>query len=251
MSETYRVLIVDDEYPARQELRYLLKDYTNLEIVGEATNAAEALQLISALHYSILFLDIQMPGVSGLELSRQLKEKDNSPLVVFVTSHQEYALEAFGVDAVDYLLKPVSEKRLDEALQKVFTRLTSKGKAKESSDGQEGKSTLEVIPVDYQGKTILLEEKDIIFVNASHDYTEIKTYDKKYLSRFTLKDMENRLNLDLFYRCHRSYLVNIKKVREVTPLYNGTLLLTVEDMEKTEVPVSRSQAKRVKQILGL
>lgn len=250
MSTAYRVLIVDDEYPARQELRYLLKDYPNLEIVGEATNAEEALQLISALQYSILFLDIQMPGVTGLELSRQLKEKENSPLVIFVTSYQEYALEAFGVDAVDYLLKPVSEKRLEEALQKVFSRLQSKGEVKTSGE-QDKKSTLEVIPVDYQGKTILLEEKDIIFVNASHDYTEIKTHDKKHLSRFTLKDLENRLNPNQFYRCHRSYLVNIKKVREVTPLYNGTLLLTVDDMERTEVPVSRSQAKRVKKMLGL
>ncbi|MBZ4687309.1 MAG: two component transcriptional regulator, LytTR family [Clostridiales bacterium] len=254
MSNTYKILIVDDEYPARQELRYLLKDYPNLEIVGEATNAGEAMQLINALDYSILFLDIQMPGVDGLELCRQLKESGKSPLVVFVTAHQEYAIDAFDVNAVDYLLKPVSEKKLQETVQKIISRLEATKSGEKTSDSgnkAETSPTLEVVPVDYQGKTILLKEQDIIFINASNDYTEIKTYNKKYLSRFTLKELEKRLNPNLFYRCHRSYMVNIKKVREVVPLYNGTLLLTVDDMEKTEVPVSRSQAKKVKKILGI
>ncbi len=240
-----KALIVDDEYPARMELRYLLEEFSHIEVVGEATNASEALQLINALDYSVIFLDINMPGVSGLELSKQLKESPKKPYVIFVTAHEEHALEAFGVDAVDYLLKPVSQERLKEALNKIENRIV-KTKAKDASQ-----TSLDVIPIESQGKTVILKHVDIIYVNAQNDYCTFKTYDKQYLARFTLKELENRLNKSLFYRCHRSYLVNIKHVLEVTPLYNGTLLLKVDDKEKSEVPVSRSQAKQIRQILGM
>jgi DNA-binding LytR/AlgR family response regulator len=241
-----KALIVDDEYPARMELRYLLEEFQHIEVVGEATNASEAMQLINALDYSILFLDINMPGVSGLELSKQLKNNPNKPNIIFVTAHEEYALDAFGVNAIDYLLKPVSPERLKEALSKVENRMPPKAKTMDFS-----KTSLDIIPIESQGKTVLLKQADIIYINAQNDYCIFKTYDKQYLARYTLKELEKRLNKRLFIRCHRSYLINIKHVREVTPLYNGTLLLTVDDNKKNEVPVSRSQVKQVRKILGM
>ena len=244
-----KVLIVDDEYPARKELRYYLDAYDNLQIVGEATNAHEAMELVNALDYKILFLDINMPGSSGLELSSNLQQKANSPYIIFVTAHEEFALEAFKVNAIDYILKPIDPNRLDNALQKVFKLVESGSQAKETRT--ENKAPLGLIPVESQGKTILLEEKDIVFVYASNDYTYIKTQSQKYLTRFTLKELEQRLNSSLFHRCHRSYLINIKKAREVIPLYNGTLTLIVDDSQKSEVPVSRSQSKKIRVLLGL
>ena len=246
-----KALIVDDEYPARKELRFLLEEFSQVEVIGEATNATEALQLINALDYSVVFLDIRMPGISGIELSRQLKNMPTKPNVIFVTAHEEYALEAFGVDAVDYLLKPVSPQRLEEALSKVQYRIEKTGGKTTSPTPETNIPSLDIIPIESQGKTVLLKYTDIIYINAQNDYSIFKTYDKKYLSRFTLKQLEAKLDKNIFFRCHRSYLVNIKKVLEVTPLYNGTLLLTVEDINKSEVPVSRSQAKQIRQLLGM
>ncbi|MEW6622561.1 MAG: LytTR family transcriptional regulator DNA-binding domain-containing protein [Bacillota bacterium] len=247
-----KALIVDDEYPARRELRYLLEEFAQVEVVGEATNAAEAQHLINALDYSIIFLDIQMPGVTGIELSRQIKDNPQKPYVIFVTAHEEYALDAFAVDAVDYLLKPVTIQRLREAMAKIESRIakTLPAPVKQSTYDNQS-ANLEIIPIESQGKTVLLNHTDIVYVNAQNDYCIFKTYDKKFLARFTLKELETRLSSSIFFRCHRSYLVNIKKIREVTPLYNGTLLLAVDDKEKSEVPVSRSQAKQIRQLLGL
>lgn len=248
-----KALIVDDEYPARNELRYLLNQYDQVQVVGEAANANEALQLINALDYSILFLDIDMPGINGIDLTRQLKTRVHPPYAIFVTAHEQFAVEAFSVDAVDYLLKPVDAKRLEKALNKVFhlVQLSRTTPTKEVKEPEEKKRHLGLIPVDHRGKTILVDEKNIAYIYASNDYTYIKTAKERFLTRFTLKELEKRLNPNLFFRCHRSYLINIKKTREVIPLYNGTLILIVDDAEKSEVPVSRSQAKTIRKLLGI
>jgi DNA-binding LytR/AlgR family response regulator len=248
-----KALIVDDEYPAREELRYLLEQHQDVQVVGEATNAYEALELVAALDYAVLFLDIDMPGFTGLELAKRIRDTGKSPCIVFITAHEEFALDAFSVDAVDYLLKPIDPDRLAKTIQKIreiVDRKTPVSKPQET-ERKLSPSSLGLIPVEFQGKTILLPEGNIIFIHASNDYTYIKTAKEKYLTRFTLKELEQRLNPDTFYRCHRSYLVNIKKTREVIPLYNGTLILIVDDAEKSEVPVSRAQAKKIRQLLGI
>lgn len=246
-----KTLIVDDEYPARNELRFLLEKYDYVQIVGEATNAREAMLLIHALDYSIVFLDIAMPGLSGLELSKTIAEMNRHPLIVFVTAHEEYAIEAFGVNAVDYLLKPVDTRRLDKTMAKVLQLTQTNPPVKPAEPTEEKRKSIGLIPVEHKGKTILVDEKNIVYLFASNDYTFIKTNKEKYLTRFTLKDLEKRLNPHLFFRCHRSYLVNIKKAKEVVPMVNGTLVLVVDDNEKSEVPVSRSQSKTIRSLLGM
>lgn len=248
-----KALIVDDEYPAREELRYLLKEHPEVQIVGEATNAYEALELVAAMDYTILFLDIDMPGFTGLELARRIRETNKSPYIIFITAHEQFALDAFNVDAVDYLLKPIVPARLEKSIRKIQDRVLQQAKVEKPKE-EAPKTTsanLGLIPVEFQGKTILVEEKNIFFIHASNDYTYIKTAKEKYLTRFTLKELEQRLDATQFYRCHRSYLVNIKKAKEVIPLYNGTLVLIVDDEENSEVPVSRAQAKRIRQLLGI
>lgn len=255
-----KALIVDDEYPARQEMRFMLENYSEkIQIVGEAANAHEAWELINALEYSVLFLDIHMPGLNGLELASKLqeytREVDNkAPFIVFVTAYEEFALDAFGVNAVDYLLKPIDPDRFDKTLQKIFA-LAEKAEAMEKQEAtpiQKAPSTSPgLIPVEHKGKTLLLEQENIIFTYASDDYAFVKTFDTRYITRFTLKELESRLDTTIFHRCHRSYIVNIKRAREVIPEYNGTLTLVVDDAERSEVPVSRSQAKKIRQILGL
>ena len=272
-----KALILDDEYPARKELRFLLGQFEDIEVVGEATNGQEALTLIKALDYSVIFLDIEMPGMNGLELGRLIQELENPPCVVFVSAYDEYAVKAFEVDAVDYLLKPFDEKRLGLAIQKIRKAIQTKGKkGDEKEDGteinlREGKEEQEKqareqkqekeqkqkgikidrVPAEKQGKTILINEADIICAFTEKDYVYVKTFNDKMITRFTLKELEARLNSTMFFRTHRCYIVNLHKVKEIVPFFNGTYTLVVEDSQKSEIPVSRAQAKKLKKILGM
>lgn len=266
-----KALIVDDEYPARKELRFLLNKFDNIEVVGEATNAQEALTLINALDYSILFLDIEMPGMNGLEVGAKVQEMPNPPHVVFVTAYDEYAVRAFEVNAVDYILKPFDEKRLTQAINKII-KITQQ--QQQQAGGLPGGSSptepiesaldgvipggpkpqqikIDRIPAEKQGKTILVNESDIIFAFTEQDYVYVKSFTDKLFTRFTLKELESRLNPTVFFRTHRCYLVNLHKVKEIIPFFNGTYTLIVEDNEKSEVPVSRAQAKKLRKILGM
>lgn len=280
-----RALLVDDESPARKELRYLLKPFSEIQIVGEADNALEALELINNLEYSVVFLDIEMPGLQGIELAKQLQERGNSPAIIFITAHEEFAVEAFSVNALDYLLKPINSKRLEQALQKVIAyhsvlnphenssaELTSTASptaagntSPSSASGASSSSSapapsnapassvrpLEVIPVEQRGKTILLRPEEIIYFYTDKDNIFAKTQKASYLARFTLRELESRLNSNLFFRTHRCYLVNIQRMRELIPYFNGTYTVVVDDQEKSEIPVSRMQARKLKEILGL
>lgn len=253
-----RALLVDDESPARKELRYLLQPITDIQIVGEATNAVEALELINNLDYSVIFLDIDMPGLNGIDLARQLRDKPDPPAVIFTTAHEEYAFDAFAVSAVDYLLKPIHPKRLDEALHKVRERkrgIPSSPQPLPYPPKGETNSPpprpLEVIPVEQRGKTILLRPDEIIYIYTDKDNVYVKTHKESYLTRFTLRDLESRLNSNQFFRSHRCYLVNIQRMRELIPYFNGTYTVVVDDYERSEVPVSRTQSRKLKEILGL
>ena len=262
-----KALIVDDEYPARQELRYVLSNFDNVEIVGEATNAHEALSLIKALDYQVLFLDISMPGMTGLELGAAIQDLPKKPLIIFVTAYDEYAVSAFEVNAVDYLLKPVETNRMKKAIDKVIKVSQEQAAAMEAAaachggqaahepdprQGQQAPSPIKIdrIPAEKQGKTILVAESDIYYAFTEQDYVYIKTCTDKLFTRFTLKELEARLNPQIFFRTHRCYLVNLHKVVEIVPFFNGTYNLILEDKERSEVPVSRAQAKKLRKILG-
>lgn len=267
-----KALIVDDEYPARKELRFFLNKFDNIEVVGEATNAQEALTLIKALDYSILFLDIEMPGMNGLEVGAKVQEMPNPPHVIFVTAYDEYAVKAFEVNAVDYILKPIEEKRLTQVINKIVKMKQQQPQQPQVNgaatvpQGQEALAPGDVvagagqkpqhikidrIPAEKQGKTILVNESDIIYAFTEQDYVYIKTISDKLFTRFTLKELESRLNSAVFFRTHRCYLVNLHKVKEIIPFFNGTYTLIVEDNDKSEVPVSRAQAKKLRKILGM
>lgn len=263
-----KALIVDDEYPARQELRYALGQFENIEIVGEAANAQEALALIKALDYQVLFLDISMPGMTGLELGAAIQELPltRQPYVIFVTAFDEYAVQAFEVNAVDYLLKPVEPGRLKKAIDKVVKITQESAAPAETAAGEtvvqeaenrsnvsqpaQGQIKIDRIPAEKQGKTVLVAESDVFYAFTEQDYIYIKTHSDKLFTRFTLKELEARLNPAVFFRTHRCYLVNLHKVKEIVPFFNGTYNLVVEDKENSEVPVSRAQAKKLRKILG-
>jgi len=233
-----KALVVDDEAPARSELRFLLDEAGSVEVVGEASNAPEAFQLIKAIPYDVVFLDIDMPGLTGMQLAETLAQLERQPAIVFVTAHSEHAVKAFEVDAVDYLVKPVELDRLRTAIERLVP-------------AQHESARVERIPVEKAGKKLLLQVEDIFYVMAKDDYSYLHTDGERYLSTISLAQLERRLESSGFFRVHRRYLVNLTQVKEVVPMYGGTLLLTLKDADSTQVPVSRRRVPSLKKALGL
>ncbi|MHB1322967.1 MAG: LytR/AlgR family response regulator transcription factor [Coriobacteriia bacterium] len=233
-----KALLVDDEVPARSELRYLLGEAGGVEVVGEAGSASEAFQLIRAIPYDVVFLDVNMPGLSGMELAEALSELKHPPSIVFVTAHSEHAVEAFEVAAVDYLVKPVEIRRLRMAVERLAPATQAPVK-------------VDRIPVEKGGRKLLLQVPDILHIMAKDDYSYIYTEGERYLSTLSLADLEHKLEPQGFFRVHRRYLVNLGQVGEVAPMYGGTMELTLKDSAHTKVPVSRRRAPMLKRALGL
>ena len=260
-----KVLIVDDEPPARSELRFLLEQAGGVEIVGEAGSAGEARQLITAIGYDIVFLDIEMPGLSGLELAATLAASEQAPAIIFVTAYSEHALQAFDVAATDYLVKPVALERLRQALARVAAGRGDVHPRPAENPPAEGSAhpvpepgapadapvRTERIPVEKAGRTLLIPAAEILFCEAQDDYSRVKTIDGRYLSALSLTALEERLEALGFFRVHRSYLVNLARVREVLPMYGGTLILRLSDQAGTQIPVSRRRAVACKRALGM
>lgn len=247
-----RALIVDDEYPAREELRYLLRSFPEVEVVGEAAEASEALELIRNIDYDLCFLDIRMPGRSGIDLVRELKELPHRPAVVFVTAYPDHAVEAFDLDAVDYLLKPFDEARLGRALQRLIERgADSQGEEQPAPPPRRRYDAgIQRIPVPHGDRTVLLDVAEIICATAAHGYSYVVTANGRHLVPFSLNDLEARLGGDRFFRAHRAYLVNLARVRAIEPDFKGALTALMDD-GTTRVPVSRRQARTLKELLGM
>ncbi|MDI6712126.1 MAG: LytTR family DNA-binding domain-containing protein [Anaerosomatales bacterium] len=233
-----KALVVDDEAPARSELRYLLEEAGGVEVIGEASNAQEALQLIRAIPYDVVFLDIDMPGISGMQLAEALAQAERPPAVVFVTAHSEHAVKAFEVAAVDYLVKPVELRRLQAAVARL-------------RPAEEAPVRVERIPVEKAGRKLLIQVQDIYYVMAKDDYSYIFTENERFLSTMSLAQLEARLEPQGFFRVHRRFVVNLAQVREVVPMYGGTMMLTLKDAAGTQVPASRRRVPALKKALGL
>jgi DNA-binding LytR/AlgR family response regulator len=234
-----RALLVDDEAPARSELRYLLAAHAEVEVVGEAASAAEALKLAAAVPYDVVFLDIEMPGLSGLEAARLVHDRPNRPELVFVTAHEQYAVDAFAVEALDYLLKPVDPERLTQVVRRLVERRRAPA------------PPVEKLPVVSGGQTVLLDWDEIHFARADGDYSRVHTYDRSYLCTQSLRQLETELPDRRFARIHRSYLVNLAKVAAVKRAGPERLRLALDDRERTELDVARRQSKLVRERLRL
>ncbi|MEO8582781.1 MAG: response regulator [Flavitalea sp.] len=242
-----KALIIDDERLARNELKKLLADFPEIEVVGEAANANEGIQKIGDLDPELVFLDIQMPGKSGFDM---LSELDRAPNVIFTTAYDEYALKAFEVNALDYLLKPIEPKRLVEAIQKMHLL--------EEHDMQAG------TPVNFNRS--ILKENDQVFVKDGERcwfvrlmdirlFESVGNYAKVYfglnkpLILKSLNALEERLDEKIFFRANRKHIVNLRLIEKVEPYFNGGLLLELKGGEKIEV--SRRQTVKFKEMMSL
>ena len=265
MSTALRVVVVDDEQLAREELCYQLEQIDGIQIVAQASNGIEALGAVEQHEPDLVFLDIQMPGLGGFEVARRLLEhQDEAPALVFVTAFDQHAIEAFEVNAVDYLLKPVESGRLEQALQRARRRVEAErpGQAGPGPTNDQleqivkmmaGRQTRrDQVAIRVGERFVLVQADEIIYASLADESINIVTGQVAGTSNYrTLDDLQARLDPATFWRVHRSHLVNINQVKEIVPWFSRNFILRMRDTKGTEIPVSRSQTKRLREYLKL
>jgi two-component system, LytTR family, response regulator len=234
-----RALVADDEAPARDELRYLLAAHPDVEVVGEAATAGAAVELAREAKPDVVFLDVEMPGATGLQAAPLVRDRAAPPAIVFVTAHERYAVDAFAVEAFDYLLKPVDPERLARVLERLRERSSENAAPVER-----------IAVVGGGGSELLLDPEEIHYAQADGDYARVHTYDRSYLCTASLGSLEERLG-PRFSRIHRSYLVNLAKVSGVRRASPDRLKLQLADAAHTELDVARRQARQLRERLRL
>jgi two-component system LytT family response regulator len=230
-----RTLIVDDELLARERLRQLLENEPDIELVGECTNGAEAVAAIEKKAPDLIFLDIQMPEMDGFGVLEAMNT-ETTPVIVFVTAHDKFALRAFEVHAVDYLLKPFDRERFKKALERALERVRNREgtdqKAAQTAVLAELKTParpLERLAVKTAGKVIFVKLDEIDYIEAAHNYVELHVQKQSHLLRETLNSIEARLPAEKFVRISRSVMVNIERVKELQPLFYGEYTVTLQN----------------------
>ncbi len=255
-------VIVDDEQLARDELAYLLRDVGDVDIVAQGKNGVEAVSLIRELNPDLVFLDVQMPGLDGFGVIKKLLDKKHPlPKIVFATAFDQYAVKAFEVNAVDYLLKPFDRKRVVQSIQKARAKVETAGSAStdkletlvrmlESQKPQASKILLKAA-----GRLFLVNQRDICFASIENGIITVVTSGVAGMEGQsncrTLEELLESLDSNFFWRAHRSYLVNINRIKEVVPWFKSSYQLRMDDKKQTEIPVSRAQTKRLRELFGL
>lgn len=251
-----KTILIDDEEIALTQLEYLLEQYPEIHVEATFTDPVTALEKVNLYQPNLIFLDIKMPEINGLVVAEEIMQILPETYIVFVTAYDEYALNAFDYNAIDYILKPVTVKRIDRTIQKVLTNL-SIGKLKPTLSSKLSKITKisdggfnKIIGVEEEGKIILLNPSDVIMFTPRGHGAIIHTQKKAYYTKRSMNYWEERLAEFNFFRCHKSYLVNFDKIEKILPMFNNTYLLKIVD-SPTEIPVSRNKAKELSKILGL
>ncbi|HUZ93793.1 MAG TPA: LytTR family DNA-binding domain-containing protein [Edaphobacter sp.] len=256
-------LIIDDEPLARQELQYLLERGGGVEVLAHGTNGIEAVDLIQTHKPDVVFLDVQMPGLDGFAvLKKLLDRKVPMPQVVFATAFNQYAVRAFEVNAVDYLLKPFDQKRVMQTIEKAAARLATPESASDAKldallrlmeeQSQGGKTHSGKVIVRAQSRLLLVNQREICFASIEEGTITVVTPTVEGHSNCrTLEELMDQLDPETFWRAHRSFVVNIQHIREVVPWFKSSYQLRMDDPKKTEIPVSRAQTKRLRELFNL
>ena len=238
-----RTIIVEDEKPARDLLRIYLEDIPALELIGEYDNGFDGLKAINEAKPDVIFLDVQMPKLTGFEM---LEVLEHHPEIIFTTAYDQFAIQAFEQNAVDYLLKPFSRERFGEAIGRLEARLAGRSEKQKEENGiekikihlAESEEKLHRVVIKKSGKIHVISTSDICFLEAQDDYVMIYTDDGRYLKQQTMKYFENHLDPEQFIRVHRSYIANISCIERIEPYEKTNYILILRDGNK--VPVSRS-----------
>ncbi len=247
MARIIRAIIADDDEDQRKILSYYLKRHPNIRVVGEASDGKRALSQIKKYYPDVVFLDVELPQMNGIEVARKLAEEDYRPLVVFFTSYPQYAVEGFEVDAVDYLVKPLKPERLKKALNKVMAELMDHEKAPALPQKQE---YLQFLTLQFTDHSLVVAVDDIVYfsVEAGTVYAHLKK--KKGPLRYrSIKTLEKDLDPGKFVRVHRKYLVNVAHVREIVNWFKNAYHIILDDEQRTELPLSRRGARDLRRLI--
>jgi two-component system LytT family response regulator/two-component system response regulator LytT len=264
---TITALIIDDEQLAREELKYLLETAGDVDVLAEGRNGVEAVELIRDYQPDVVFLDVQMPGLDGFAVLKKLIEHhDPLPQIIFATAFDQYAVRAFDVNAIDYLLKPFDKNRVLQALDRARLRLQETAQPEsELAGGIRMDSLLKLIEqqqaprlqsakivLQAQSRLLLADQKDICFASIDEGVISVVTPTLEGQSKCrTLEELLDLLDPNMFWRAHRSYVVNINHIKEVVPWFKSSYQLRMADRKQTEIPVSRAQTKRLRELFKL
>jgi two-component system LytT family response regulator len=237
-------IIVEDEFLAREELKYFIKNYSSIEIVDEFEDGIDVIKFIQQNEVDVIFLDINIPSLDGVLLAQNISKFSKKPYIVFITAYKEHAVEAFEIQAFDYILKPYSESRIISMLKKLEMNYNR------PKDTSHKSKITNKINLWKNEKIIVVDIDNIYYCIARERVTHVFTKDEEYSVNLSISEFYNTLSKDIFFRCHRSYIVNISKIREIIPWFNNTYNLKLQDIDY-EVPVSRSNLKEFKQIMNI
>ncbi|MFP3720979.1 LytTR family DNA-binding domain-containing protein [Niallia circulans] len=241
-----KAIIVEDEIPAKEELEYLIQTHSKIEIVATFEDGLDVLKFLQAEEVDAIFLDINIPSLDGMLLASNISKFAKKPYIIFTTAYKEHAAQAFELEAFDYILKPYEEKRIAAMLAKLEA-------AFQKASGGEEEITTEInrrINLRKNENIIVTDVNDIYYAEASEKVTLVYTKTDEYMMPMSISDFHDKLPQDTFFRCHRSYTVNLSKIHEIVPWFNHTYLVRLKDI-KAEIPVSRSKAKAFRQIMHL
>jgi two-component system response regulator LytT len=254
---TLSTVVVDDEELARDELRFLLQDFPQVDVIATGSNGLDAVELVTRLEPHLLFLDVQMPGLDGVGVVRTLRDRGiDLPHIVFSTAYDQYAVEAFRLEASDYLLKPIDQARLAETIARVSKAVQAE------TDPQEVEvpaPTPSAVPqrrtkllVRHGPRNVIVDATELIYATIADGVITMVAQGVEGLSSYrTLEELQDNLDPELFWRAHRSYIVNVNRIREVVPWFKSSYQLRMDDRKGTEVPVSRVQTRRLREMLKL
>jgi two-component system LytT family response regulator/two-component system response regulator LytT len=253
-----RALLVDDEQLARDELSYQLGQIGGVEVIGQAGNGVEALTAIERLRPELVFLDVQMPGLTGFEVARRMLDAEAAAQIIFVTAFDQHAIAAFEVNAVDYLLKPVEPARLEVAVDRARKRISTDRSLERQQLEKivelvaERQSRRERLAIRVGERFLLVQSEEIIYASLADEGITVVTRQHAGTSNYrTLDELQSRLDPTVFWRVHRSHLVNINMIKEIVPWFSRNYILKMKDEKATEIPVSRTQTRRLRDYLKL
>jgi two-component system LytT family response regulator/two-component system response regulator LytT len=252
---TLATIVVDDELLARDELAFLLKDFPEIEVIGTGANGLEALELIEKLEPEVVFMDVNMPGLDGLGVVRRLRERGiDLPHFIFVTAYDQYAVEAFRLEALDYLLKPVDRGRLaetiDRARRSILERKPSEPAPAAAAAPAPAPRTK--LMVKAGNRNFIVDASDVIYATIDDGLITLVTTAFEGQSNYrTIEELQASLDREMFWRVHRSFLVTINRIKEVVPWFKSSYQLRMDDKKHTEIPVSRVQTRRLRELFKL
>ena len=243
-----RTLVIDDEKLARERLLSFLRNIDDIEVIGQARDGVDAVRLIDEAAPDLVFLDVQMPGLDGFSV---LKSVTQTPQVVFATAYDEYAIHAFEVHAADYLVKPIARARLEEAVRRVRQRLAGQTPGTQLQDllqmlEARRRRYLSQVPVHRGRQILVLPSEQILWFEVEYRLVYAHIDGDRYMTNFTLKELEERLDPVVFFRAHKSRLVNLQHVRAIVPWFGGRFKLVMRDQKGSEVELSRAQARELR-----